>query len=121
MLVPGSAVSPLAATRILAGPVALAGPAPVLQGEAGAAAPVNADLADEQLHNLGTAAPVIKIVVHATYFQKVTNIGNIFVGMLISGHSFVLPDGRLEYDANVWIELENFTCINFFLTLQQQI
>ena len=86
MLVPGSAVSPLAATRIRAGPVALAGPAPVLQREAGAAAPVNADLSDEQLHNLGTAAPVIKIVVHASCFQKVTNIGDLFVGMLIAGY-----------------------------------
>ena len=69
VLVPGSAVPPLAATRVLAGPVALARPAPVLQREAGAAAPVNTDLADKQLHNLGTAAPAMKIVLHSLYLS----------------------------------------------------
>ena len=61
VLVPGPAVAPLAAARVVAGAVALAG-GPVLQGEAGAAPSVHPNLALKQGYHLRSSTPRINQV-----------------------------------------------------------
>lgn len=58
MLAPGSAVTPLAAARVLAGPVALAR-GPVVQGKGGAAPAVSSHLANHQGNLLRGASSVV--------------------------------------------------------------